>query len=92
MGELERNLWASESNTSAFHALDLRSWVSQETTNPQKQSDPRWQDEKKEIKLPAPDEKIIKQWLKAVEEGDMTKQGLYLSIYDNQKLHDALKK
>lgn len=50
------------------------------------------QDGKKEIPLPIPDKKIIEQWLELVEEGNVVKQAIYLGIYDNQTLHNALKK
>lgn len=50
------------------------------------------QDVKKEMPLPIPDKKIIEQWLELVEEGNVVKQAIFLGIYDNQTLHNALKK
>lgn len=51
------------------------------------------QDEKEKlVKKRKPDMQICQSYLKAVEDGDIAKQSNILNIYDNQILHDALKK
>lgn len=49
------------------------------------------QSDNKEMSLPIPDKKIIEQYLKAVEDGNIEKQKTFLLIYDNQTLHNAVK-
>lgn len=49
-------------------------------------------EDKKEMPLPVPDKGVIKLWLKYCEDGDIKMQEIFLTIYDNQTLHNAIKK